>query len=144
MIPHNMMKFFLPTSRKVLHTFQTFCPVGVQIAHWQCTDGCSICSLSSSGQEKRCSGAGVHIPERSVWRLSKEQLLCVAFWAKWDPIWANWALCTKNAQKCSRIGPTTNLGEKHMNVYNKSWMLYGTYHNMLNNIKTKAIQYKAI
>ena len=25
-------KLFLPTSRKVLTTFQTFCPVGVQIA----------------------------------------------------------------------------------------------------------------
>ena len=27
-----MNKFFLPTSRKVLPTFQTFCPVGVLIA----------------------------------------------------------------------------------------------------------------
>ena len=25
-------KFLLPTSRKVLSTFQTFCPVGVQVA----------------------------------------------------------------------------------------------------------------
>ena len=27
-----MIQFFFPTSRKVLPTFQTFCPVGVQIA----------------------------------------------------------------------------------------------------------------
>ena len=28
-------KMFLPTSRKVLPAFQTFCPVRVQVAHWQ-------------------------------------------------------------------------------------------------------------
>ena len=28
----DMNKFFLPTSRKVLPTFQTFCPVGVHFA----------------------------------------------------------------------------------------------------------------
>ena len=45
---------FLPTSRKVLPTVQTFCPDGVQIAqtviHFE--------PLSSSGQEKGCFGVG--------------------------------------------------------------------------------------
>ena len=42
-----MTIFFWPTSRKVLPTFQTFCPVGVQIGQMVVD-----LPLSSSGQEK--------------------------------------------------------------------------------------------
>ena len=61
-----------------------------------CPDGTSFCPLSSSGKVKGCFGRGcgcfvyVHIPERCVWQLSKEQGLGVVFWTRWDPIWAKW------------------------------------------------------
>ena len=69
----------LPSSRKVLPHFSKTLPSWGQ----NCPDGSSFCPLSSSGQEKGCF-QGVHIPERGVWLLSKEQGLGVVLWAKWD------------------------------------------------------------
>ena len=48
-----MNNFFLPTSRKVLSTFQKICQLGPG-----CPDGSSFCPLSSSGQENKCFGVG--------------------------------------------------------------------------------------
>ena len=55
-----------------------------------CTEGSSFWPRSGSGQEKGWFG----VPERVLWRLSKEQGFVVVFWAKWDPIWA---ICMKSA-----------------------------------------------
>ena len=79
-----MNKSFLPTCRKVLPTFQTFCPVWVHfaqtvvhLAHFQV-------QARKRGVLGRGSGFFVflHIPERGLQRLSKEQGLMVVFWAK--------------------------------------------------------------
>ena len=50
----------------------------------------------------------VHIPERCVWLLSKEQGLGVVFWANWDPIWAKW---DPSRQFVLKVGKRA-LGEK--------------------------------
>ena len=64
----NNLKTILPTSRKVLPTFQTFCPVGVQIAK-------SVVHFAHFQVQarKRCllewalgCFVNVHIPERGV------------------------------------------------------------------------------
>ena len=84
---HLKNHFFLPTSRKVLSTFQKICPVGVQFAQ-------TVVHFAHFQVQARKSGVlgwgwgcfvSVHVPERSLWRLSKEQGLMVIFWAKWDP-----------------------------------------------------------
>ena len=93
-----------------LPTFPKICPGGVHIAQ-------TVVPFAHFQVQTRKRGAlwwawgcfrYVHIPERSVWRLSKEQRLMVVFCAKWDPIWAKWdpiwANYTKNGQKCPRIG----------------------------------------
>ena len=91
----DMNKFFLPTSRKVLTTFQTFCPVGVHMAQTVV----HFAHFQVQGLQARKRGVlgwalgrfvYVHIPERGVWRLSKEQGLVVVVWANWDPILAKW------------------------------------------------------
>ena len=53
--------FFLPTSRNVLSTFQTYCPVGVQIAQM-------VVHFAHFQVQARKGGCFVyeHIPERSV------------------------------------------------------------------------------
>ena len=70
--------FFAHFSRKVLSTFQTYCPVGVQVtqtvvhfAHFQV-----------QARKRGVLGCGwgcfvyIHIPKRGVLLLSKEQELC--------------------------------------------------------------------
>ena len=71
---------------EILLIIQKICPVGVHFAqtlvhfaHFQGILGWGCGSF-----------VYVHIPERGLWRLSKEQLLVMVFWAKWDPIWAKW------------------------------------------------------
>ena len=81
---------FLPTSRKVLAAFQTFCPVGVRIAQTVV----DFAHIQVQSRKRAVLGwfwgcfVYVHIQERGVWRMSKEQGLVVVFRAKWDPIWA--------------------------------------------------------
>ena len=101
-----MNNLFLPTSRHVLPIFQTFCPVGVQIAQTVVRFAHFQVQARKRGVLGWAWGCFVYllILERGVWRLSKEQGLGVVFWAKWDPIWAKWNICTKSGQKCSRIG----------------------------------------
>ena len=55
-----MNNFFLPTSRKGLPTFQTFCPDG---GHWGpfCPGSSSFCPFSKSGQEKGLFGVGLGV-----------------------------------------------------------------------------------
>ena len=79
--------FFLPTSRNVLPTFQTFYPNGVRfdqtVVHFA--------HFPVQARKRGVLGWGwgcfvyVHIFERVLWRLSKEQGLGVVIWAKWDP-----------------------------------------------------------
>ena len=121
-----MNKFFLPTSRKVLPTFQIFCPIGVQIAqkvvhfaHFQV-------------QARKKGGLGwalgrfvyVHIPERGVWHLSKEQGLGVVFWAKWYPIWAKW---DPSGQFVRKVGKSALELEKK-NLIMCRWNLWKVAH----------------
>ena len=85
---------FLPTSRKVLPTFQIFWNI---LPSWgpNSPDCSSFCPRSSSGQEKGCFWVGLEMfcvctyPRK---RCVSEQRrgLGVVFWAKWDPIWAKW------------------------------------------------------
>ena len=78
----------------LLHTFQTFCPVGVQISQ-------TVIHFASFQVQARKRGVlgwalgcsvYVHTPKRCVWLLSREQGLGVVFsgWAKWNPTWAKW------------------------------------------------------
>jgi hypothetical protein len=108
-----MNKFFLPTSRKVLPTFQTFCPDGVHFAQ-------TVVHFAHFQNQARKRGVlgwewgcfvFVHIPERGLWRLSKEQGLVVVFWAKSDPIWAKW---DPSGQFVRKVGKSAlELGKKN-------------------------------
>ena len=82
--------FFLPvpTSRKVLSTFHTFCPFGIQIvqtvvhfAHFQVQARKRGLLVQNLGWGSRGWGCFVYvyIPDRGVWRLSKEQGLGMVF-----------------------------------------------------------------
>ena len=94
--------FFSPTSRKVLPTFQTYCPVWVSF-------GSSFCPHSSSGQEKGWFGVGFGsfcgctYPERGLWRLSKGEGLVVV--SKWVPIWAEWDPSGQCVRKVGKSAP---------------------------------------
>ena len=95
-----LMIFFLPTSWKVLSTFWTFFPDGVQVAQ-------TVVHFSHFQVQARKGGVlgwvlgclCTYISD--VWRWSKEQGLGVVFWAKLDPIWAKG---DPSGPKCSRIG----------------------------------------
>ena len=92
--PTSTWFFFLPTSRNVLPTFQTFS----SLPSWgpNCTDGSSFYHFQVQVRKRGVLGWAygcfvyVHIPERGVWRLSQEQGFVMVFWAKWEPIWAKW------------------------------------------------------
>ena len=81
---------FLPTSRIFLPTFETYRPFGVSF----CPDHFAHFPVQVTKRSVLWSVGFffvyVHIPERGVWLLSKEQRLEVVFWAKWDPKWAKW------------------------------------------------------
>ena len=83
---------FLPTSINILPTFQTFWSDGVHFAK----KVVHFAHFQYQARKRGVLGWGwgcfvyVHIPERGLRRLSKEQGLLVVFWAKWDPIWAKW------------------------------------------------------
>ena len=97
----------LPTSRKVLPTFQTSYPVGVWIAR-------TFCPLSSSGQEKKCFGVGLGVfcvrtyPSTGCVTAEKGTGVRGAILGKMRPyvskMRAIWAICTKSCQKCAKIG----------------------------------------
>ena len=78
------MKKILPTSRKVWHMFQTFCPHGVLFAQTVV----HFAHFQNQARKRGILGWGggcfvfVHVPERGLCRLSKEQGLVVIFWAK--------------------------------------------------------------
>ena len=114
----SMNKFFLPTSKKVLSTFQTFCPVGGPVCPAQTVVHFVHCQVQASksgvlGWVWRCF-VYVHIPERGVWLLSKEQELGVVFWAKWDPIWAKW---DSSGQYVQKVGKSAlELGKKKYSI----------------------------
>ena len=83
--------------------------------------------------EFSCWGWGcfvyVHIPERGLWWLSKEQGLVVLFWAKWDPVGAKWDPCGQFVRKVGKsalesgktksiiICPTTVLDASQLGRY---------------------------
>ena len=116
--------YFLPTSRKVLPTFQRFCPVGVQIAqtvvhfaHFQV----QVRKKGVLGWALGCFVYG-YISKRGVWQMSKKQGLGVVFWAKWDPIWAKWNLIWAkwgpSGQFVLKVGKSAiELGEKIQSYY---------------------------
>ena len=116
-----MCRFFLPTSRKVLPTFQTFCSVGIHFAqtvlhfaHFQ-NQATKRCVL---GWVLRCF-VYLHISERGLLRLSKEQGLEEVFWAKWDPIWAKW---DPSGQFVLKVGKSPlELGGKFNHTTNPSF-----------------------
>ena len=62
----------------------------------------------------------VHIPERGLWRLSKEQVLVLVFWAKWDPIWAKWE---PSGQFVRKVGKSAleSLGKKNTIIIITRW-----------------------
>ena len=98
------MNNFLPTSRKDLSTFQTNCPDGVQVSQTVV----HFAHFQVQARKRDVWGWGwgcfvyVHIPERVVWRLSKDQGLVVVFWAEWDPIWAKWDPSGQSVQKVNK------------------------------------------
>ena len=112
-----MIWFFWPTSRKGLFTFQAFCPRGSP----GCPDCSSFCPLRDQARKRGVLGWGwgcfacVHIPERGVWLLSKEQGLGVVFWAKWEPIRAKWDPSEKFVRKMGH-----RIGGKKYQLFNRS------------------------
>ena len=79
-----MKKIFLPTSRIFLPAFQTFCPDAVHFAQTVV----HFAHFQNQAKKRGVWGWGwgcfllVHILERGLLRLSKEQWLLVVFWAK--------------------------------------------------------------
>ena len=81
-----MNNIFLPTSWKVLSTFQTFCPVGVQFSQMVV----HFAHFQVQARKRGVLGWGWECfaytsPNRGLWLLSKEQGLMVVFCAKWSP-----------------------------------------------------------